>query len=201
MSGNVAKLILSVDLGRDWRGRGVGEGEVVVVELISLSYRHPGTCTKRALRRIGRLWRQSCRTADRRGENKVVQVHRVGGQLWRWLLRGLRQLGLLVGGASQLLGNSAGSSPGRRPCARGRRGGRFMAVERRNGSVSRASGSASSQGQGAQLRARSWKQSNGWRLSYPRLRCSSARRIFRAIMRQVKLDMRSAFGSCVFARE
>jgi len=61
------------------------------------------------------------------------------------------------------------------------------------------SGSASSQGNVRNCGAVSGLGT--WRLSYPLLRCSSARRMLRAIMRQVRLDMRSAFGSCVFARE
>jgi hypothetical protein len=40
-----------------------------------------------------------------------------------------------------------------------------------------------------------------WRHPYPLLRSSSARRMFMAIIRQVRFSMRSAFGSCVFARE
>jgi hypothetical protein len=39
------------------------------------------------------------------------------------------------------------------------------------------------------------------RMAYPLLRSSSARRMFMAINRQVRFSMRSAFGSCVFARE
>lgn len=113
----------------------MGKGEVMVAGLIDLSDWHPGSCTaERALSRIGWLWRQSRRAADRRREDEVVQVHRVldVGLVWLllWLLVWLqvRQLGLLVGGASQLLGDATGSSPGRRPGARRRRGEKVIAL-------------------------------------------------------------------------
>lgn len=206
MAGHVAKLILSVDLGRDWRRRGVGEGEVVVVELISLPYRHPGPCcTKRALRPMRRVWRQSCGTTDRRGKNKVVQVHGVVRLRRRWLLLVLvlvhLRLHLLVRGGAQLLGDSAGSSAQQRPCVAtgGRRGRLLVALGHGARPVHARVRFSQLLGKGAQWQR--WKRLNGWRLSYPLLRCSSARRILRAIMRQVRLDMRSALGSCVLARE
>jgi hypothetical protein len=178
----------------------VGEGEVVVVvvELISLPYRHPGPCcTKRALRPMRRVWRQSCGTTDRRGKNKVVQVHGVVRLRWRW--RWL--LLLLVRGRAQLLGDSAGSSAQRRPGAAtgGRRGRLLVALGHGARPVHARVRISQLLGKGAQWQR--WKRFNGWRLSYPLLRCSSARRILRAIMRQVRLDMRSALGSCVLARE
>ena len=107
----------------------MGEGEVVVVELISLPYRHPRACIKLALRPIRRLWRQSCRTADRGRKYKAVEVHCVLRRLLLWLrLWLLLDLRLLVGRSSQLLCNAAGSSPGRRPRARGWRGHQFIAL-------------------------------------------------------------------------
>jgi hypothetical protein len=84
-----------------------------------------------------RVWRQSCGTTDRRGKNKVVQVHGVVRLRRRRLLVLLLvlllvhlRLHLLVRSGAQLLGDSAGSSAQRRPCAAtgGRRGRLLVAL-------------------------------------------------------------------------
>lgn len=76
---HVAKLILSVDSRRDRRCRGAGEGEVMVVGQIRLSYRYRwGDCIERSRILVGGQvwpWRQACRAANRRRKYKIVQVH------------------------------------------------------------------------------------------------------------------------------
>jgi hypothetical protein len=95
----------------------------MVVGLIRLSYRDRwGGCMKGPWRIIRRLWRQTCRAADRRRKYKVVQVHGL------WLRR--RDLHVLLRRLPQLLRDAARCGPGRGPRARSRRWHQFAGLRK-----------------------------------------------------------------------